>query len=81
MNIQERISKLRQIAESHNIPVTIRSVGGSIYTNVNGFTFQVQGFATFEANIKELSKRKASNQINLTSKLEKIEKSFLKSLT
>lgn len=68
-----RIEKLQQIAKENGVAASIKELGGKIFANINGVSFQVNGFASFDAKCRELSGYVAPQPIDLTARLAKIE--------
>ena len=75
-----RIEKLYSIAEENGVKVSIKELGSNIFANINGQSFKVNGFASFQDKCKELKNYKAPSPIDLTSRLTKIENEFISSL-
>jgi hypothetical protein len=75
-----RIEKLQLIAEENGVTVVIKQLGENIFANINGQSFKVNGFASFQDKCKELKNYVAPAPIDLTSRLTKIEENFIGSL-
>lgn len=76
-----RIEKLKEIAKELNVEATIKQVGDIILANVNGNTFKVKGFASFQAKcVKYASMDSEPQRIDLTNRLSKIENAAIQSL-
>jgi hypothetical protein len=72
-----RIDKINEIANENGVKVSVRELGGSTFANINGQSFKVQGFASFDAKCKELKNYVAPAPLDLTSRLERIERAAL----
>lgn len=75
-----RIEKLEMIAKENGVKAALREVGGNIFASINGATFKVNGFASFQAKCKELKVYVAPKPVDLTARLTKIEENFISSL-
>lgn len=71
--LKQRVKKLEEIAKDNGVNVTIRTLGNDIYAHINGISFKVRGYATFNAKCKELKNYTPPKPIDLTSRLTKIE--------
>lgn len=78
--INKRIEKLKQIAESVGVNVSIRSLGNNIFANINGCSFKVNSYDQFKSKCLELQNYVAPEPIDLTSRLAEIENNYLNSL-
>lgn len=76
-----RIEKLQTIANEVGVTVSIKTLGNNIFANINGQSFKVNGFASFQAKCIELKNYVAPAPINLTSRLSKIEEKTLSLLS
>lgn len=72
-----RIEKMVAIANEIGVNATIKEVAGNTFASVNGVTFVVRGFASFEAKCKELKGYQPPAPIDLTFRLTKIEEKTL----
>ena len=78
--IKHRIKKLYQIAREHGIEnPSIRSLGGEIYANINGVSFKVRGYSSFNEMCISLKNYKQPEKIDITEKIEKIERATINS--
>jgi hypothetical protein len=75
-----RIEKLQTIAKENGVTATIKTLGQNIFANINGQSFKVNGFASFEAKCKELKNYQAPAPIDLTQRLVKIEENTVRML-
>jgi hypothetical protein len=75
-----RIEQMKEIAKGLEVKATIKQLGSNIFANVNGVSFKVNGLATFEAKCKELKNYVAPAPVELTSRLERIERMTVSSL-
>ncbi len=73
-----RIEKLKEIAKNNGVTASIKELGNSIFANINGVSFKVQGFASFEAKCRELQAYEAPAPVDLTSRLIKIEENTVR---
>lgn len=78
--MNERINRLKKIAEEHGVIPTIRQLGGRIYANINGQSFVVKGYTHFDEMCNELKCYTPPQPLNLTDRLAKIEDATVKSL-
>lgn len=76
-----RIEKLQAIANENGVKATIKELGSNIFANINGQSFKVNGFASFQAKCKELKNYVAPAPIDLTSRLQRIEEKTLSLLS
>lgn len=72
-----RIEKLQMIATENGVKASIKELGNNIFANINGQSFKVNGFASFQAKCKELKNYVAPAPIELTSRLTRIEENTL----
>jgi hypothetical protein len=75
-----RIEKLQTIAKENGAVATIKTLNGNTFASINGVSFKVAGFASFEAKCKELKNYQAPAPIDLTRRLIKIEENTLRML-
>ena len=75
-----RIEKLEMIAKENGVKASVKEVGGNIFASINGATFKVTGFASFQAKCRELKNYVAPKPVDLTARLTKIEENFISSL-
>jgi hypothetical protein len=75
-----RIEKMQAIAMENEVKASIKEVGGNIFASINGATFKVNGFASFQAKCKELKGYVAPKPVDLTARLTKLEEKFIRSL-
>jgi hypothetical protein len=75
-----RIEKLQSIANENGVTATIKKLGNNIFANINGQSFKVNGFASFQDKCIELKNYIAPAPIDLTSRLTRIEENFISSL-
>jgi len=75
--MQERINKLKEIANKNGVNASIRELNGSIFANINGQSFKVRGCASFNAKCRELKDYQAPEPIELTDRLAKIEEAAI----
>jgi hypothetical protein len=75
-----RIERMETIAKENGVAATIKTLGGNIFANINGVSFKVTGFASFEAKCKELKNYQAHAPIELTQRLIKIEENTVRML-
>lgn len=76
-----RIERLESIANEVGVEVIIKQIGSDIFANINGQSFKVRGFASFQSKCKELKNYVAPYPIDLTSRLEAIERGALSLLS
>ncbi|MED3562301.1 hypothetical protein [Bacillus xiapuensis] len=76
-----RIEKLQSIANEIGVKVSIKQLGNNIFANINGQSFKVNGFASFQAKCRELKNYIAPAPIDLTSRQIRIEEKTLSLLS
>lgn len=76
--LEQRIERLKKIANDQGVNAYIKKLGGRIYANINGQSFVVHGYAQFTQMCRELKDYVPPAPINLTERLERIENAFIK---
>jgi hypothetical protein len=72
-----RIEKLIEIARENGVTAIVRELSGNTFASINGQSFKVAGYASFNAKCKELKSYIAPHPIELTSRLSEIENAAL----
>lgn len=76
--LENRIERLKKIANDQGVTAYIKKLGGRIYANINGQSFVVHGYDQFMQMCRELKDYVPPAPINLTERLERIENAFIK---
>ena len=77
-HMQWYIDRLRLIAKKHGVTASIRPLGGRLYANINGVSFEIKSREDFEKRCIELKNYQPPAPINLTERLARIENAFVK---
>jgi hypothetical protein len=75
-----RIERMETIAKENGVVATIKTLGGNTFASINGVSFKVVGFASFEAKCKELKNYQAPAPVDLTARLVKMEENTVRML-
>jgi len=77
-HMQWYIDRLRLVAKKHDVHASIRPLGGRLYGNINGVSFEIKSREDFEKRCIELKDYQPPAPINLTERLARIENAFVK---
>jgi hypothetical protein len=72
-----RLEKMEAIATNNGVQANIKELGGMTYANINGVSFRVRGLASFDAKCRELKTYVKPAPIELTSRIERIERNAI----